>query len=150
MEEEKKGSLLFVCVHNAGRSQMAEAFARCYGLKASSAGTTPAPRVNPIVIEVMKEKGIDLASNSPKKLTAEMINGARLVITMGCSVEETCPRPMLAKMQKKLIDWQLEDPNGQPVERVRQIRDEIEHKVLQLLGTGERKRRSARGGRPAI
>ena len=129
---EEKNSILFVCVHNAGRSQMAEAFAKRYGLKASSAGTMPSSTVNPIVIQVMREKGIDLSSNVPKKLTNEMVNESILVITMGCSVEEVCPRPMLAKMQKKLVDWQLDDPKDQPVEMVRRIRDEIERKVKEL------------------
>ncbi|MDA4114273.1 MAG: hypothetical protein OK474_09525, partial [Thaumarchaeota archaeon] len=82
----EKSSLLFVCVHNAGRSQMAQAFANKYGLKASSAGTFPASQVNPTVVEAMKEKGIDLSSNVPRMLTSEMINDAGLVITMGCSV----------------------------------------------------------------
>src|SRR5947209_2923699 len=105
---EENTSILFVCVHNAGRSQMAEAFSKKYGLKASSAGTMPSSTVNPIVVQAMRERGIDLSSNVPKKLTKEMINDAGLVITMGCSVEEVCPRPMLAKMQKKLVDWQLD------------------------------------------
>jgi protein-tyrosine-phosphatase len=129
---EENTSILFVCVHNAGRSQMAEAFAKKYGLKASSAGTMPSSTVNPIVVQAMREKGIDLSSKIPRKLTHEMINGATLVITMGCSVEEVCPRPMLAKMQKKLVDWQLDDPKDQPIEKVRRIRDEIESKVKEL------------------
>ncbi len=129
-----KGSVLFVCVENAGRSQMAEAFARKHGLRASSAGTVPSPRVNPVVVVAMKEKGIDLSGNKPKMLTNEMVNEASLVVTMGCSVEEVCPRPMLAKMQKKLVDWQLEDPKGKPLEAVRAIRDEIEKRVLELSG----------------
>ena len=97
-------SVLFVCVENAGRSQMAEAFAKKRGLNASSAGTVPSPKVNPVVVEAMKEKGVDLSPNKPKMLTNDMINQASLVVTMGCSVEEVCPRPMLAKMQKKLVD----------------------------------------------
>jgi arsenate reductase (thioredoxin) len=125
--------ILFVCVENAGRSQMAEAFAREHGLAAQSAGTTPAKQVNPVVVQVMKEKGIELSSNSPKMLTPRMIDEARLVVTMGCSVEELCPRPMLAQMQKKLVDWQLEDPKGKSIEQVRKIRDEIEKNVVQLL-----------------
>ena len=129
---EQKGSLLFVCVENAGRSQMAEAFAKKYGMKASSAGTLPSSKVNPIVVQVMNEKGLDLSSNKPKMLTYDMINEASLVITMGCSVEEVCPRPMLAKMQKKLIDWHLDDPKRQPIEKVRRIRDEIESKAKEL------------------
>lgn len=124
--------ILFVCVENAGRSQMAEAFAREHGLSASSAGTVPSSKINPLVVEAMKEKGLDIASNTPKSLTAEMINEASLVVTMGCSVEEACPKPMLAQMQKKLVDWNLEDPKGKPIERVREIRDEIERRVIEL------------------
>jgi len=125
----KGDSFLFVCVHNAGRSQMAEAFAKRRGLKAASAGTIPASAVNPTVLQVMKEEGIDISSNAPKLLTMEMINQADLVITMGCSVEEVCPRPMLAKMQKKLIDWKIDDPKGKTIEETRRIRGEIERKV---------------------
>ena len=124
--------ILFVCVENAGRSQMAEAFAKKHGLMALSAGTQPAKSVNPIVVKVMKEKGIDLSSNHPKTLTPKMIEDASLVVTMGCSVEEVCPRPMIAQMQKKLTDWHLEDPRGKDVEEVRRIRDEIETRVLEL------------------
>ncbi len=130
--EEAKKSVLFVCIENAGRSQMAEAFARKIGMSASSAGTRPSAKVNPIVVEMMKEKGIDLSVNKPKMLTNDMINRASVVVTMGCSVEEVCPRPMLAKMQKKLVDWHIDDPKGQPIEKVRQIRDEIEKKVRRL------------------
>jgi arsenate reductase len=125
-------SYLFVCVHNAGRSQMAEAFAKRRGLKATSAGTLPATSVNPTVVQAMKEKGIDISSNTPKLLTPDMIDQATHVFTMGCSVEEVCPRPMLAKMQKKLVDWKIEDPKGKTVEQVREIRDEIERKVAVL------------------
>ena len=124
--------ILFVCVENAGRSQMAEAFARRNGLAAESAGTMPAKQVNPVVVQAMKEKGIELSPNSPKLLTPKMIDEARLVVTMGCSVEELCPRPMLAQMQKKLVDWHLDDPKGKPIEQVRKIRDEIEKRVAQL------------------
>lgn len=129
----EKPTILFVCVENAGRSQMAEAFAKKHGLVAQSAGTQPSKRVNPTVLQAMKEKGIDLASNSPKILTPEMIEKSGLVVTMGCSVEEVCPRPILAKMQKKLVDWHLEDPKGKPIEQVRKIRDQIENHILQLI-----------------
>jgi len=125
-------SYLFVCVHNSGRSQMAEAFARRRGLKAESAGTMPGAKVNPVVVQAMKEKGIDVSGGKPKLLTNEMINEASLVITMGCSVEEVCPRPMLAKMQKKLVDWDLEDPKDKPIETVRKIRDEVEKRIAEL------------------
>lgn len=124
--------ILFVCVENAGRSQMAQAFAQKLGFKASSAGTMPSTRVNPVVVNVMKERGIDLSGESPKVLTSEMINRASLVVTMGCSIDEACPRPMLAAMQKKLVDWHLEDPKGKTIEEVRAIRDEIEKRVRKL------------------
>jgi len=93
-----QGEILFVCVENAGRSQMAQAFAEKLGLKASSAGTVPSGRVNPVVVEAMRERGIDLSTRSPRMLTSQIIRRARLVVTMGCSVEEACPRPMLAAM----------------------------------------------------
>jgi arsenate reductase len=121
--------VLFVCVENAGRSQIAEAFAKRLGISAMSAGTLPATTVNKVVVDVMKEKGIDLSANRPKVLTSQMVNEADLVVTMGCSVEDVCPAPMIARMRKKLVDWNLEDPKGKPIERVRRIRDEIEAKV---------------------
>jgi arsenate reductase (thioredoxin) len=132
MAEKSGGSFLFVCVHNAGRSQIAEAFAKRRGLKALSAGTMPSSSVNPVVVQAMKEKGIDISSNKTKLLTNEMITQASLVVTMGCSVEDVCPRPMLAKMQKKLVDWNIEDPKGKTIEEIRKIRDEIERKISNL------------------
>jgi arsenate reductase len=128
--------ILFVCVENAGRSQMAEAFANKYGIDATSAGTLPASRVNPVVIEAMREKGFDLASKAPKMLTVDMIEAADLVVTMGCSVEQVCPKPMIAQMQKKLIDWHLDDPKDKPLGTVRTIRDEIEERVKTLAFPG--------------
>ncbi len=111
---------------------MAEAFAKRHGLRAASAGTVPAQAVNPVVVQVMREDGVDLSSNRPKMLTKEMIDHADLVVTMGCSVEAVCPRPMLAMMQKKLVDWHVDDPKGRSVEEVRRIRDEIEVMVRGL------------------
>jgi len=111
---------------------MAEAFAHRYGLKASSAGTVPAPKVNPTVVRAMQEEGIDISRNKPKMLTIEMIEEADLVVTMGCSVEAVCPRPVLAKMRKKLIDWNLEDPRGKSLGEAGKIRDEIEARVRAL------------------
>jgi len=111
---------------------MAQSFAENIGLESMSAGTMPSKQINPIVVEAMKEKGIDIFTRMPKLLTAEMINDAALVITMGCSVSEVCPKPMLAQMQKKLVDWSLEDPSGQSIEKVREIRDKIEEKVMEL------------------
>jgi len=124
--------VLFVCVENAGRSQMAEAFANHYGkgkLIASSAGVMLADRVNPVVVEVMKEKGIDISMNKPKLLTTKMAEEADRIITMGCSVEKFCPAPLF----KNVIDWRLEDPKGKPIDKVRKIRDKIEVKVLKLI-----------------
>lgn len=125
-------NVLFVCVENAGRSQMAEAFGRAYGLEASSAGTVPAVKVNPVVVQVMKERSISLPGR-PKMLTEQMITEADLVVTMGCSVQEVCPRPLVEHMEKKLVDWHIEDPKGKPIEEVRKIASQIENKVIELL-----------------
>ena len=125
-------NVLFVCVENAGRSQMAEAFANLYGkglIYASSAGTMPSSEVHPVVIEVMKEKGIDLSKNRPKPVDARMVQEADVIIVMGCSAEGFCPAPML----KKVEDWELEDPKGKSIEKVREIRNEIERKVKRLI-----------------
>ena len=111
---------------------MAEGFANYYGkgkLVASSAGVMLADKVNPVVVEVMKEKGLDISMNKPKLLTTNMAEEADLIITMGCSVEKFCPAPLL----KNVIDWGLEDPKGKPIEEVRKIRDEIETKILKLI-----------------
>jgi len=124
--------VLFVCVENAGRSQMAEAFAKKYGegkFIVTSAGNKPAERVNPIVVEVMKEKGIDLSSNKPKLITAKMAQEVDLIVTMGCNDQGICPGPFF----KPTIDWTLEDPKGKPIEKVREIRDEIEKRIKQLI-----------------
>jgi arsenate reductase (thioredoxin) len=126
-----KPKLLFVCVENAGRSQMAEAFARRKGFEASSAGTQPAVTVNLAVAEAMAEKSFNFTMK-PKTLTIEMIDNADLVITMGCSVERVCPRPMLERMNKKLVDWTLDDPKGKPLPEVKKIRNEIERRVGEL------------------
>jgi protein-tyrosine-phosphatase len=111
---------------------MAEAFAKKYGISASSAGTIPSDKVNEMVVQVMKERDIDLSSLTPKMLTPRMIQEADLVVTMGCSVEAVCPRPIIAQMKKKLSDWHLDDPKGKPVDEVRRIRDSIELKVQML------------------
>jgi protein-tyrosine-phosphatase len=111
---------------------MAEAFANHYGrgkLVASSGGVMLADRVNPIVVEAMREKGFDISMNKPKLFTPAMAEGADKIITMGCSVEKICPAPLL----KNVIDWDLEDPKGKPIESVREIRDEIEKRVLRLI-----------------
>ena len=124
--------VLFVCVENAGRSQIAEAFGRAYGLEATSAGTVPAENVNPTVVQVMKERGIALPGK-PKILTQKMIKEADIVVTMGCSVQEVCPKLMVEQMEKKLVDWHIGDPKGKPIEEVRKIASQIESKTVELL-----------------
>jgi protein-tyrosine-phosphatase len=122
--------VLFVCVHNAGRSQMAAAFlAHLAGdaVEVRSAGSAPADTVNPAVVEAMKETGIDLTAETPKILTTEAVQASDVVITMGCG--DTCP----VFPGKRYLDWQLDDPAGQGVDAVRPIRDEIEHRVRGLL-----------------
>ncbi len=125
--------ILFVCVENAGRSQMAEVIARAYGVDAMSAGTIPATAVNPMVVEAMKERGYNLSSSQPKMLTNQMIEDADYVVTMGCKVEDVCPKPLIVKMEKKLVDWHIDDPKGKPIEEVRKIRGMIENRVIELL-----------------
>ena len=123
--------VLFVCVHNAGRSQMAEAFLKASGsnrLVAESAGTLPTERVNPVVTEAMLEVGIDISASSPKVITQEMADEADFIFTMGCAIDEACPATFLPAE-----DWGLDDPAGQPIETVRQIRDQIRMKVTELL-----------------
>jgi arsenate reductase (thioredoxin) len=124
--------ILFVCVENAGRSQMAEAFANKYGkgkFEISSAGNKPAEKVNPIVVEALKEKGIDISQNRPKLLTFQMAQDTDLIVTMGCNDQGVCPGPFF----KPTIDWKLEDPKGKSIEKVREIRDNIERRVQDLL-----------------
>src|SRR2546427_7880296 len=111
---------------------MAEAFANKHGMNAQSAGTIPSGRINPTVVDVMRERGKNISSNHPKTLTPKMIECASLVVTMGCSIEEACPKPIIAQMQKKLVEWHLEDPKGRSLEEVRKIRDEIAHKIMEL------------------
>ena len=123
--------VLFICVGNAGRSQMAEALlnamARGKAL-AISAGTMPADRVDPDVIELMKEVGIDIGLSKPKQLKPEMLQDVDKVITMGCGVEEACPAVRVPSE-----DWGLPDPRGKSVEEIRKIRDEINGRVAKLL-----------------
>lgn len=129
-------TILFVCVHNAGRSQIAEALvnhiAHRYGLlvRGESAGTIAGEQINPVAIEVMREIGVSMEDQRPKQLTAEMADAADRVITMGCGVDaEACP----ARIRPMLEDWGLDDPKGKPVETVRAIRDQIVRKVEALL-----------------
>ena len=124
--------LLFVCIENAGRSQMAEAFAKAAGFDAKSAGTVPSKYVNPDVVNAMKEVGVDLGSKVPRLLDLDMLSWADAVVTMGCSIESVCPVVLLYKMNVKKIAWNIEDPKGKDIKTVRRIRDEIKDKVYSL------------------
>ena len=122
--------VLFVCVHNAGRSQMAAALLERYGagrVRVRSAGSTPADEVNPTVVAAMAEIGIDISAERPKRLTTAGVEEADVVITMGCG--DACP----IYPGKRYLDWVLDDPAGQSVEAVRPIRDEIDRRVRHLL-----------------
>jgi arsenate reductase len=122
--------VLFVCVHNAGRSQLAAALLHRHAagrVAVRSAGSTPASEVNPAVVAVMAELGIDVSREFPQRLTTDAVEAADVVITMGCG--DACP----IFPGKRYLDWQLDDPAGLPVERVRPIRDEIDRRVRALL-----------------
>jgi arsenate reductase len=126
-------TILFVCVHNSGRSQMAEAFFNQLAkgkAKAVSAGTSPGSSINPVVVEAMREIGIDISANKPKGLTIEMAENADRMITMGCGAdaEGICPASII-----ETEDWELDDPHDQPIEKVREIRDEIRKRVIALI-----------------
>ena len=124
--------ILFVCVENAGRSQMAEAFFKKYlpsGFQPTSAGTKPAAKVNPIVVQAMKEVGIDIECNSPQSISQQIIEETEIAVNMGCMDKESCPALFLKNVQ----DWQISDPKGKSIEQVRIIRDQIEQKVKDLI-----------------
>ncbi|HSJ20400.1 MAG TPA: arsenate reductase ArsC [Nocardioidaceae bacterium] len=129
-ETAKKPSVLFVCVHNAGRSQMAAAFLTSLSegaIEVRSAGSQPADKVNPAAVEAMAELGIDMSAEIPKVLTTEAVKESDVVITMGCG--DTCP----IFPGKRYEDWVLDDPAGKGVDSVRPIRDEIRGRVVALL-----------------
>lgn len=126
----KKPTVLFVCVHNAGRSQMAAGFMEHLGgdrVEVLSAGSAPKESINPVAVDAMLEKGIDIANRIPKVLTNESVQASDVVITMGCG--DACP----FYPGKRYEDWALDDPAGQDLEFVRKVRDEIESRVKQLL-----------------
>ncbi len=127
--DTRRPSVLFVCVHNAGRSQMAAAFLShlSNAIEVRSAGTQPAHEVNPVVVEAMREKGIDLFGQVPKVLTTEAVQESDVVITMGCG--DACPY----FPGKRYLDWKLADPVGGTLEAIRPIRDEIEALVRALI-----------------
>jgi arsenate reductase (thioredoxin) len=130
MAGEVVPEVLFVCVHNAGRSQMAAALLDRHSVgrvRVRSAGSTPADEVNPTVVQAMSEIGIDVSKEFPKPLTGEAVQGADVVVTMGCG--DTCP----VFPGKRYLDWELPDPSGRSLEEVREIRDEIDSRVQGLL-----------------
>jgi protein-tyrosine-phosphatase len=124
--------VLFVCVHNRCRSQMAEGFARALGhgvLEARSGGTMPGGVVDPLAVQVMQERGIDLAGARAKAIDLEYAARCDHIFTMGCKAEEACPAFMLPKV----LDWELEDPHGQPIAKFREVRDQVEGLVRGLV-----------------
>jgi arsenate reductase len=120
---DHRPTVLFVCIENAGRSQMAEAFALSLGLRATSCGSAPGARVNPMAVEAMRERGIDISTRAPKGFAA--VPRADTVVTMGCG--DACPY-----VPGRRLDWSLTDPKGKPLEEVRKVRDEIERRVREL------------------
>ena len=129
-EQTSKKTIMFVCVHNAGRSQMAAGFMRELGgdqVEVLSAGSAPKDSINPVAVEAMAELGIDIANQKPKILTPEAVQQSDVVITMGCG--DACPY----YPGKRYEDWKLDDPAGQGIEPVRRIRDEIKARVEGLL-----------------
>ncbi|WP_404384880.1 arsenate reductase ArsC [Knoellia locipacati] len=130
MTSPAKPSVLYVCIHNAGRSQMAAAFTHHLSggaVEVRSAGSAPADQVNPSAVEAMAEEGIDITAETPKILTVDAVQSSDVVITMGCG--DTCP----IFPGKRYEDWELEDPAGKGVDSVRPIRDDIKRRVLSLL-----------------
>jgi protein-tyrosine-phosphatase len=126
-----KKTILFVCVENAGRSQMAEGFFRKYAperYEPASAGTKPITQINPIAIQVMNEIGIDISKQRSKDLSEDMMRNSDKIINMGCVDKNFCPTLFIPKV----IDWGIEDPKDKPIERVREIRDEIESRIKEL------------------
>jgi len=123
--------VIFVCIHNSGRSQIAEAFLNQIAgekIRVLSAGTQPVDNINPVVVEAMREVGIDISRSKPKALTLEMIEQADRVITMGCGTETTCPATFV-----QAEDWAIEDPEGKTLDEVRKIREQIKSRVVKLV-----------------
>ena len=129
-------NILFVCIENAGRSQMAEAFFKKYAknqFHVISAGTSPSSHLNPVVVSVMNELGIDLKNQKPQLLSSSMIKNSNKTVNMGCMDKESCPSLFV----KDVDDWNIEDPKGKSIEDVRKIRDQIKNDILNLLNSIE-------------
>lgn len=127
----KSKKILFVCVENSARSQMAEGFFRkyCKKFEAFSAGTEPISNINPLAVQVMKEIGIDISFHKPKLLSKEMVEDSYKTVNMGCMNKDSCPSLFV----RELIDWNIADPKEKTIEEVRQIRDQIKSEVLALI-----------------
>ena len=135
-EKDRPSTILFVCVENAGRSQMAEAFFNKYapkGYRAISAGTRPASEINPVVIQAMKEIGIDISKNKSHIITEDMIRNSAKAVNMGCIDQSECPMLFM----NNVLDWGIEDPKGKSIEKVRAIRDDIEKRVKEIAASLE-------------
>jgi arsenate reductase len=131
-KHESKKSVLFVCVQNAGRSQMAEGFFKKYAPKeyeGISAGTMPVSEINPLAVEVMREVDIDISGQKSKEITEDMIRNSSKIVNMGCMDKVSCPTLFL----QNLLDWNIEDPKDKQIDKVREIRDEIEQRVKKLV-----------------
>jgi arsenate reductase len=125
-------AILFVCVENAGRSQMAEGFFRKHApewYEPISAGTKPTSQINPVVVQVMDEVGVEIRQQKPKDITEDMMRNSTKIVNMGCMDKSFCPILFIPN----LIDWGIEDPKGKPIEQVREIRDDIEQRVKHLV-----------------
>ena len=130
--KQTQQTILFVCIENAGRSQMAEGFFNNYapeGYIGISAGTKPVSQINPLAIKVMEEIGIDISHQKSKEISEDMMRNSFKSVNMGCMDRESCPTLFLPKF----LDWNLEDPKNKPIERVREIRDDIDVKVKELV-----------------
>jgi arsenate reductase (thioredoxin) len=132
LKRETEKTILFVCIENAGRSQMAEGFFNKYspkGYKAISAGTEPVSQINPLAVEVMREVGIDIGNQKSKAITEDMTRNSAKIVNMGCMERESCPTLFLYNF----LDWNIEDPKDKPIGKVEEIRNEIDQRVIELV-----------------
>jgi arsenate reductase (thioredoxin) len=129
---KSENTILFVCVENAGRSQMAEGFFNKFapeGYKAISAGTKPVSQINPVAVDVMREVGIDISNQKSKDITEDLMRNSTKIVNMGCMEKGACPTLFL----HNVVDWKTEDPRGKSIEKTREIRDQIKQRVMELV-----------------
>lgn len=135
--KELENTILFVCIENVGRSQMAEGFFRKYApeeYRAASAGTKPVSAINPLAVKVMEEVGIDISNQKSKDITEDMMRNSTKIVNMGCMERESCPTLFL----NNLLDWDIEDPKGKSIEKVREIRNQVENRVKEFASDLDR------------